>query len=80
MNPPRYPPEEMRRGVTGTVTLELTYDANGVVTDVEITKSSGNRNLDRAAKQAAMRWKVNPGTRGGVKVAGRAKTDVQFVL
>jgi len=80
LNPPRYPPEEMRRGVTGTVSLELSYDANGTVTDVQVVSSSGNRNLDRAAKLAAMKWKVNPGTRGGVRVAGRAKTDVQFTL
>lgn len=80
MNPPQYPPEEQRRGITGTVTVGLTYDANGNVTDVQVIKSSGNRNLDRAAVKAAKRWKVNPGMRNGVKVAGVAKTDVVFTL
>ena len=80
MNPPQYPPEEQRRGITGTVTVGLTYDANGNVTDVQVIKSSGNRNLDRAAVKAAKRWKVNPAVRNGVKVAGLAKTDVVFSL
>ena len=80
MNPPQYPPEEQRRGITGTVTVGLTYDANGNVTDVQVIKSSGNRNLDRAAVKAAKRWKVNPAVRNGVKVAGLAKTDVVFTL
>ena len=80
MNPPVYPREEERRGITGTVTLLLTYDANGSVTAVDVVKSSGNRNLDRAAVKAAQKWKVNPGMRGGVRVAGKAKTDVAFVL
>jgi protein TonB len=80
MNPPVYPREEQRRGITGTVSLLLTYDANGTVVQVDVIKSSGNRNLDRAARTAAMKWKVNPGMRGGVKVAGKAKTDVDFVL
>ena len=80
MNPPVYPREEERRGITGTVTVLLTYDANGTVTAVDVIKSSGNRNLDRAATKAAMRWKVNPGMRGGVRVAGKARTDIAFVL
>lgn len=80
MNPPQYPPEEQRRGVTGTVTISLSYDPNGNVLEVQVIKSSGNRNLDRAAVKAAKRWKVNPAIRNGVKVAGVAKTDVVFVL
>jgi protein TonB len=80
MNPPVYPREEERRGITGTCTVILTYDAAGTVTAVDIIKSSGNRNLDRAAVKAALKWKVNPGTRGGVKVAGKARTDIEFVL
>jgi protein TonB len=78
LNPPRYPPEESRRGIGGTVTLLLTYDISGIITDVSVSKSSGNRNLDRSAMQAARRWKVNPGTRNGQKVAGQATVSVNF--
>ena len=62
------------------MTVSLSYDPSGNVTDVQVIKSSGNRNLDRAAVKAAKRWKVNPAIRNGVKVAGVAKTDVVFVL
>ena len=80
LNPPKYPPEENRRGITGTTVLILSYDVSGTVTDVVVEKSSGNRNLDRAAITAARRWKINPGTRGGVRVAGQAKVPVEFKL
>ena len=80
LNPPKYPAEEQRRGITGTVILILSYDVSGVVTNVEVEQSSGNRNLDRAAVTAAKRWKINPGSRGGVRVAGQAKVPVAFTL
>ena len=76
----RDPAEEQRRGITGTVILILSYDVSGVVTNVEVEQSSGNRNLDRAAVTAAKRWKINPGSRGGVRVAGQAKVPVAFTL
>ena len=33
-----------------------------------------------AAVTAARRWKINPGTRDGVRVAGKAKVPVEFTL
>lgn len=80
LNKPVYPPEENRRGITGTVLLTLTYDLAGNVTGVEVKRSSGNRNLDRAAIKAANRWKINPGMRGGVRVAGQVDVPVEFSL
>ena len=78
MIPPRYPPEEDRRGIGGTVTLLVQIDATGAVLDVQVEKSSGNRNLDRSAMQAARRWRFNPGSRGGVKVGGLVRVPVTF--
>ena len=80
LNPPKYPADEQRRGITGVVTMLLTYDVTGAVTDVVVSKSSGNRNLDRAAVQAAHRWKVNPGSRGGQKMAGQVTASLNFTL
>ena len=80
LNKPVYPPEENRRGITGTTLLTLTYDVTGNVTGVEVKRSSGNRNLDRAAVKAANRWKINPGMRGGVSVAGQVDVPVEFTL
>lgn len=80
MNPPRYPPEEMRRGVQGTTILIVSIDANGAVLDVEVEKSSGNRNLDREAQKAAKRWRFNPEVKNGQKVASRVRVPVEFKM
>ena len=80
MNPPRYPRDEVRRGITGTTTLIISIDADGEVLDVEIERSSGNRNLDRAAMEAAHKWRFNPEVRNGQNVASRVIVPVQFTL
>ncbi len=80
MNPPVYPPEENRRGIQGTTILIVRIDANGGVLDVEVEKSSGNRNLDREAVKAAKRWRFNPESRDGRKVESRVRVPVEFKL
>ena len=80
MNPPKYPPEENRRGVEGTCVLIVSIDASGGVLDVQVERSSGNRNLDRAAVQAARRWRFNAEVRDGRKVASRVRVPVDFKL
>ncbi len=60
--------------------LIVSIDASGGVLDVEVEKSSGNRNLDREAVKAAKRWRFNPETRGGKKVASRVRVPVDFVM
>ena len=80
MNPPNYPQEENRRGIEGTTVLIVSIDASGSVLDVSVEKSSGNRNLDREAVKAAKRWRFNPETRDGRKVASRVRVPVEFVL
>jgi len=78
VNRPKYPPEEQRRGIGGTVILVISIDANGNVLDVEVEKSSGNRNLDRAAMQAARKWRFNPEIKNGQKVPSRVRVPVEF--
>ena len=80
MNPPRYPPSAARSGIEGTVILIIDVDANGNVTNVSVEKSSRNRDLDRAAMEAARKWRFNPGTSGGNKVAGRVRVPVDFSM
>ena len=46
--------------------------------DVKVEKSSRNRNLDRAAMDAARKWRFNPGLRNGVKVGGDVRVPVNF--
>ncbi|MGO1891624.1 MAG: energy transducer TonB, partial [Luteimonas sp.] len=80
MNPPRYPPSALRSGITGTVILIVSVDANGNVTDVEVERSSRNRDLDRAAIQAARKWSFNPAVVDGVSSAGLVRIPVDFTL
>ena len=80
MNPPKYPPAAFRAGVQGEVILIVDVDANGNVTNVSVEKSSRNRDLDRAAMDAARKWKFNASTVNGQKAAGRVRVPVNFAL
>ncbi|MCR6664156.1 MAG: energy transducer TonB [Luteimonas sp.] len=76
--PIAYPPAAARAGITGTVVVQVTYDAQGRITDAKIFRSSRNRDLDRAALQGVRRWTVNPGRRNGQAVGGVANVTVDF--
>uniref|UniRef100_UPI0025999877 energy transducer TonB n=1 Tax=uncultured Pseudoxanthomonas sp. TaxID=281701 RepID=UPI0025999877 len=80
MNPPRYPPSAARSGIEGTVVLIIDVDASGNVTNVSVEKSSRNRDLDRAAMEAARKWRFNAGQSNGQKVAGRVRVPVDFSM
>ncbi|MHC9011131.1 energy transducer TonB [Stenotrophomonas rhizophila] len=80
MNPPRYPPAAFRAGIQGEVILIIDVDANGNVTNVSVEKSSRNRDLDRAAMEAARKWSFRSAESGGKKVAGRVRVPVNFAL
>ena len=80
MNPPRYPPAAARSGIEGEVILVIDVDANGNVTNVSVEKSSRNRDLDRAAMEAARKWRFNPANVNGQKAAGRVRVPVNFTL
>lgn len=56
---PVYPEIAKRMRVTGTVKLEATVDAAGMVTDVKTV--SGNHMLSTAAEEAVRKWRFVPG-------------------
>lgn len=70
MPPPRYPPgaSERRSGgwrrIEGITVCRVSLDARGVVTAVQIIKSSGNKALDSAATEAFRNWRARPGRSG----------------
>lgn len=78
MNPPRYPPAAARAGIEGSVVLIIDVDGAGNVTNVSVEKSSRNRDLDRAAMDAARSWKFNPSIVDGRPTAGRISVPVDF--
>lgn len=63
---PDYPARAARDGATGTVNLALLVGVDGKVTDARVDKSSGSRDLDRAAVAALSLCKFKPATVGGV--------------
>lgn len=70
---PAYPINAARNGDTGTVTLALLVGADGRVTGSRIQKSSGSRELDRAAVNALSLCQFKPAMHNGVPEAGWAQ-------
>ncbi|MGB6144596.1 MAG: energy transducer TonB, partial [Rhodanobacter sp.] len=78
---PPYPPMAARQRHEGTVTLLILVGLDGSPKSVEVEKSSGYRELDRAAKDWVMRhWKFNPEVKAGKKVEGYARVPINFNL
>ena len=59
--PARYPRAAWDEDIEGRVVLLITLSGDGVVTGVAIDESSGSAILDRAAREAALGWNVEPG-------------------
>jgi protein TonB len=70
---PNYPANAARNGETGTVTLALLVGTDGRVTSSRVQKSSGSRDLDRAAVNALSLCQFKPGMNNGVPEAGWAQ-------
>ena len=70
---PDYPAAAARRGDTGTTTLALLVGADGRVSSARVERSSGSRDLDRAAINALSLCKFKPATNNGAPEAGWAK-------
>lgn len=77
---PGYPWNARRRGHEGTVVVRLDVDAEGHPVKAEITRSSGDDELDEAALEALQRWRLRPATRNGTPLAGHVVVPVQFKL
>lgn len=67
---PAYPASAARNGDTGIVTLALLVGADGRVQDARVQKSSGHRELDRAALNALSLCQFKPAMNNGVAEAG----------
>ena len=70
----------MRQRHTGTVILLVLVGVDGSPKDITVDKSSGYRELDRAALEAVRTWRFNPEVKNGKKVEGYARIPVNFNL
>lgn len=65
--PPRYPQGLLKKRVSGRVLVAMTVDETGKVTNAVVKETSGYGDMDKAALNAAKRWKFKPGIKGGRK-------------
>jgi TonB family protein len=73
------PSSIMDEGIDATVTIAYTCEADGSVSDVKVTRSSGNRDLDRAVVEAAKReMKYKPAVQDGVPRAVKMTRSFKF--
>ena len=79
--PPPYPSPEARAGIEGTVTLRILVGSDGIPLEVSIDRSSGNRNLDRAAQRHVKdKWRFQPAVRDGHAVQAYGLVPIAFSL
>ena len=76
-NRPAYPAEALATRPTGEVSVTATVSPAGDVSGVELAQGIAPA-LDRAALDAATRWRFRPATRDGVPVASRVQLLFHF--
>jgi protein TonB len=77
---PKYPERAMERHIEGKVTVELTVDADGEVTNARVTKSEPDGVFDDAALNSAESCKFKPKIVNGAAVPQRATKTISFRL
>ncbi|MHB8913250.1 MAG: energy transducer TonB [Lysobacter sp.] len=78
---PRYPPEAIRGGLTGTVELEILVGTDGKPLEVRVVRSSGHRLLDQAARKIVLsQWRFLPAMRDGRPVQALGRVPIAFTL
>lgn len=78
---PAYPHDALRDAVEGTVMLRVLVDVDGHPLDVQVEHSSGNRSLDRAAREQVLQhWRFHPAMQNGRAVQAIGLVPVEFKL
>ena len=70
-----------QRGITGTVLLQVLVGIDGRPLEVTVAQSSGNRELDEAARaQVLKRWSFQPASKNGQAVQAIGMVPIEFAL
>lgn len=78
---PAYPRDALREGIQGTVTLQVLVDVDGRPLQVLIQRSSGNRQLDIAARRQVLEhWTFRPAMQDGRAVQAIGLVPIAFDL
>ena len=76
-----YPTQSIRLDEQGTVGVAFTINADGAVTDCNVTHTSGKPRLDEAAcRMVIRRWLYKPATEDGKPVAVPTTANIVFQL
>ena len=75
-----YPKASLMNEEQGTVSMSFLVSADGSVVDSKIEKSSGFKNLDRAAIKSISACKFKPGTKDGAPAQTWTKVDYAWKL
>ncbi len=78
--PPHYPLEAQLRGEQGAVTLLIHVAPTGTASGVDIAESSGFPVLDRAAREAVLKWHFHPEQKDGIPMASDFPFRIIFGL
>ena len=76
---PVYPPALKQAGVTGEATVGFIVDSEGITRNVYVVKST-HADFATAAVEAVVKWKFNPGQKGGKVVNTRMQVPIVFAL
>ncbi|MFD2271228.1 energy transducer TonB [Undibacterium arcticum] len=77
---PVYPQSSARNEETGTVVFSFLVGVDGRVIESKIDRSSGYRELDKAARQALSICKFKPGTTDGKPEQSWTKVQYEWKL
>jgi len=75
-----YPKASLMNEEEGAVSLAFLVTADGTVVDSKIEKTSGHKNLDKAAVKGLSACKFKPGTKDGAPAQTWAKVDYVWKL
>jgi protein TonB len=78
--PPEYPGIAKKRGLEGTVVLDVFVEITGEVSELRVYQPSGHPVLDRAALASVRTWVFEPGMKGDKPVAMWVRVPIRFRL
>lgn len=78
--PPPYPNSALRRGIEGTVLVEVLVSRRGEAIDVRLVASAGDETLDKAALEAVHGWRFVPARRGNEAVEATVRIPMEYRL
>jgi protein TonB len=76
---PLYPYQMKREGIDGNVRLRFIVTPQGTVRDISVVSSSRSE-FERAARDALVNWRFEPGVKHNTKVSVRMEQPIPFVV